>query len=219
MHNKLRVKYALAILAIASAAVAFQPAKNADLARWEQQARNVTIVRDDWGIAHVHGKTDADAVFGAMYAQAEDDFNRVETNYINAMGRLAEAEGESKIYGDLRMKLFIDPVELKKEYGESPAWLQNLMVAFADGLNFYLAKHPDVTPRVITHFEPWMALSFTEGSIGGDIEHIRLDDLEAFYGKSAQKKVALNDELRPAEPSGSNGIAIAPSNTVNHHAL
>ena len=44
-----------------------------------------------------------------MYAQAEDDFNRVETNYLNAMGRLAEAEGESKIYQDLRMKLFIDP--------------------------------------------------------------------------------------------------------------
>ncbi len=64
-----------------------------------------------------------------------------------------------------------------------------------------------------------MALSFTEGSIGGDIEHIRLNDLEAFYGKSAPKKVALNDELRPAEPSGSNGIAIAPSNTVGHHAL
>ena len=59
-----------------------------------------TIVRDDWGIAHVYGKTDADAVFGAMYAQAEDDFNRVERNYLNAMGRLAEAEGEPAIYQD-----------------------------------------------------------------------------------------------------------------------
>ena len=64
-------------------------------ARWEQEARAVTITRDDWGIAHVHGKTDADAVFGMIYAQAEDDFNRVETNYLNALGRLAEAEGES----------------------------------------------------------------------------------------------------------------------------
>ena len=73
------------------------------------QAKGITITRDDWGIAHVHGKTDADAVFGMMYAQAEDDFNRVETNYINSMGRLAEAEGEAEIYRDLRMKLFIDP--------------------------------------------------------------------------------------------------------------
>src|SRR5229473_3702441 len=70
-------------------------AQNQELQRWEQQAREVSIIRDDWGIAHVSGKTDADAVFGMIYAQAEDDFNRVETNYLNAMGRLAEAEGES----------------------------------------------------------------------------------------------------------------------------
>ena len=112
-------------------------------ADWGKRASDVTIVRDDWGIAHVYGKTDADAVFGMVYAQAEDDFNRVETNYINSMGRLAEAEGESKIYQDLRMKLFIDPEELKKQYAASPAWLKALMNALADGLNFYLSKHPE----------------------------------------------------------------------------
>src|SRR4051812_35668945 len=83
------------------------------VAEWKRRAENVTIIRDDWGIAHVYGKTDADAVFGVMYAQAEDDFNRVETNYINAMGRLAEAEGATEIYRDLRMKLFIDPDSMK----------------------------------------------------------------------------------------------------------
>src|SRR6184192_2848367 len=129
-----------------------------DVARWEQQSRNVTIIRDDWGIAHVYGKTDADAVFGAEYAQAEDDFNRVETNYLNSMGRLAEAEGESKIYQDLRMKLFISPEDLKKQYAASPDWLEKLMNAWADGLNFYLSKHPEVKQRVIQRFEPWMAL-------------------------------------------------------------
>ncbi len=97
---------------------------NSDAARWKEEARKVTIVRDDWGIAHVYGKTDADAVFGMVYAQAEDDFNRVETNYLNAMGRLAEAEGESKIYQDLRMKLFIQPDALKTQYAASPAWLK-----------------------------------------------------------------------------------------------
>ncbi len=169
MRNKLHVQRLLLVIAVASAAVA----QNPDLSRWKQQAARVTIIRDDWGIAHVYGKTDADAVFGMEYAQAEDDFNRVETNYINAMGRLAEAEGESKIYQDLRMKLFIDPAELKKEYAASPAWLRKLMDAFADGLNYYLYQHPEVKPRVIRRFEPWMALSFTEGSIGGDIEKRR----------------------------------------------
>jgi acyl-homoserine-lactone acylase len=162
---------------------AYQPTA-AELARWQNEAAAVTIVRDDWGIAHIHGHTDAEAVFGMEFAQAEDDFNRVETNYLNSLGRLAEAEGEQRVIVDLRQKLFMDPVDLKEKYNQSPAWLKALMDAFADGLNFYLYKHPEVHPRVITHFEPWMALSFTEGSIGGDIERIHLDSLEAFYSKS-----------------------------------
>ena len=199
------------------------PSPGADVARWKQEAANVTIIRDDWGIAHVYGKTDADAVFGAEYAQAEDDFNRVETNYINAMGRLAEAEGQSKIYQDLRMKLFIDPATLKNQYAQSPEWLKKLMNAFADGLNFYLYSHPEVKPRVIKRFEPWMALSFSEGSIGGDIERVNISQLEAFYGKGPESQSAQistsepDDEL--VEPTGSNGMAIAPANTADHHAL
>jgi acyl-homoserine-lactone acylase len=198
---------------------ALQAPKNTDAARWEREAASVTITRDDWGIAHVYGKTDADAVFGMIYAQAEDDFNRVETNYINAMGRLAEAEGEGKIYQDLRMKLFIDPEALKKEYAASPEWLKKLMNAFADGLNYYLTKHPEVKPRVIRRFEPWMALSFTEGSIGGDIERVNLAQLEAFYGKVPVSASSSADDDEVEEPSGSNGMAIAPSNTADHHSL
>jgi acyl-homoserine-lactone acylase len=191
-----------------------------DTARWERQARNVSIVRDEWGIAHVTGKTDADAVFGMIYAQAEDDFNRVETNYLNAMGRLAEAEGESAVWGDLRMKIFIQPEELMKDFQKSPPWLQKLMTAWADGLNFYLAKHPNVKPQVITRFEPWMALSFTEGSIGGDIETINLERLQAFYGAEPARATNLEEKTNIlAEPSGSNGIAIAPKNTTGGHAL
>ncbi len=213
------MKKLILLLAAVSASLAFQGDKDADLARWKQQAKNITIIRDDWGIAHVYGKTDADAVFGMEYAQAEDDFNRVETNYINSMGRLAEAEGESKIYQDLRMKLFIDPDELKKEYAASPAWLQKLMNAFADGLNFYLAQHPEVKPRVIKHFEPWMALSFTEGSIGGDIEKINLGQLQALYDRLPVAAQPAQEEELDQEPRGSNGAAVAPSNTANHHAL
>ena len=194
----------------------------AELAAWKREAQNVTITRDDWGIAHIHGKTDADVVFGLEYAQAEDDFNRVETNYINAMGRLAEAEGESQIWRDLRMKLFINTDTLKALYAKSPDWLKKLMNAYADGLNYYLATHPNVTPRVIKRFEPWMALSFTEGSIGGDIEKVNLNQLEAFYGNAGAASTsghADDEEDLYKEPTGSNGIAISPANTVNHHAL
>ena len=216
--KKLGLALALAF-ALACGAVASQGAQNPDLRRWERRAQDVTIFRDDWGIAHITGKTDADAVFGAIYAQAEDDFNRVETNYLNSMGRLAEAEGESAVWKDLRMKLFIDPDTLKAQYEASPVWLKTLMDAWSDGLNFYLAKHPTVTPRVIRHFEPWMALSFTEGSIGGDIETINLEQLKAFYERGPVGAVIKDDSEWFAEPSGSNGIAISPSNTVGRRAL
>jgi acyl-homoserine-lactone acylase len=207
---------ALAVVGLAGAAMA---APTGEQARWAREAAAVTIVRDDWGIAHIHGKTDADAVFGMVYAEAEDDFNRVETNYINAQGRLAETEGEKAVYQDLRMKLFIDPVDLRAKYARSPAPLRRLMDAWADGLNYYLATHTEVRPRVIKRFEPWMALSFSEGSIGGDIERINLKDLERFYGERRLAFLTQDIPDRLKEPSGSNGIAIAPKNTVDHHAL
>ena len=186
-----------------------------EMTAWKTRAEGVTIIRDDWGVPHVYGKTDADVVFGLMYAQAEDDFNRVETNFINSQGRLAEAEGEKEIYRDLRMKLFIDPADMKRQYDESPPWLKALMDAWADGVNFYLATHPDVKPRVITKFEPWMALSFSEGSIGGDIERVNLTQLESFYGDKKPVTTTASVGVEPvAEPTGSNGIAIAGMNTA-----
>ena len=212
---------AAALMALTAAPV---HAAARDQARLKAQAARVTIVRDDWGIAHVHGRTDADAVFGAIYAQAEDDFNRVETNYLTNLGITAEAEGEDKIWQDLRQRLYFGPDSLKADYARSPPWLKTLMIAWADGLNFYLATHPKVHPRVIAHFEPWMALSFTEGSIGGDIERVNLKALQGFYGKSrlAQadfRRDLAHPDLVYKEPTGSNGIAIAPSITTGGHAL
>lgn len=181
--------------------------------------RNVVIQRDDWGIAHITGQTDADAVYGMIYAQAEDDFNRIEVNYLTNLGRLAEAEGESALWSDLRQRLFIDPEVLKADYAASSPWLKALMDAWAAGLNAFLADHPEVKPRVLTRFEPWMALSFTEGSIGGDIESVPLTQLQAFYEKRAIAMTALERGTQFREPQGSNGMAIAPSHTQDGHAL
>ncbi len=191
-----------------------QATPGGDASRWRRHAEHVSIVRDTWGIAHTYGKTDADAVFGMIYAQAEDDFGRIERNYLNGLGWRAMADGEQAIYSDLRQRLFVDPKRLQRQFQTSPDWLQELMVAWADGLNFYLARHPDVHPRVIRHFDPWMALSFSEGSIGGDIEGIALDKLEVFYG---HRPVAPQEKV--AGVSGSNGFALAPSLSASGHAL
>jgi acyl-homoserine lactone acylase PvdQ len=134
--------------------------------RWKKHASQTEIIRDQWGIPHVFGQTDADAVFGMIYSQCEDDFNRVEMNYVTAMGRTAEITGKEQIYTDLRMKMYIDPEVLKSEFDGSPDWLQGLMTAWADGINYFLAKNKHVKPKLLTKFEPWMALAFSEGKIG-----------------------------------------------------
>jgi acyl-homoserine-lactone acylase len=207
-----------------------------DLARWRSEASHVTIIRDDWGIAHVHGHTDADAVFGMIYAQAEDDFPRIEANYLTNLGLTAEADGEKAIWQDLRARLYVSPSELKADYAASPRQMRSLMDAWADGLNYFLATHPNVHPKVITHFEPWMVMSFTEGSIGGDIERIDLDRLKDFYSQAHSKltlgpihtalagqawtsNVVRNDGSADTEPRGSNGIAIAPKLTSDGGSL
>ena len=206
------------IIAIGACALLATPAATkGELDRWKLTAARVTILRDDWGIAHIKGRTDADAVFGMAFTQAEDDFNRVEMNYLTSLGRTAEALGPSAIWQDLRQKLFIEPAELKTQYAASPPWLKALMNSWADGLNYYLATHPQTKPKVITRFEPWMALSFSEGSIGGDIESISLAELETFYG--GVKSARIEDPYAFREPTGSNGIAIAPKITKDGHAL
>lgn len=200
---------------LSRSAIVFLPAASPAMA----SRHAVTITRDDWGIAHVAGKTDADAVFGAIYAQAEDDFPRIEANLLTALGRRAEAEGEDFLWQDLRQRLWIDPEALKRDYAASPLWLHKLMDAWAAGLNHYIATHPDDRPKVLTRFEPWMALSFTEGSIGGDIEKAALKPLAAFYGDEASPLALAMESVRDDEPRGSNGIAIAPKLTANGHAL
>ena len=195
---------------------------NPEITRWEAQAEKVEIIRDDFGVPHIYGKTDADAVFGLLYAQCEDDFRRVERNYVWAIGRLAELEGEEAIYSDVRANLYMTEAEAKAAYEKAPDWLKTLCVAFADGINYYLHTHPEVIPQVITHYEPWMPMFFFEGSIGGDIERISTQRLKAFYEED--KALALWDaekemEMLLEEPKGSNGIAIAPSLSESGNAM
>lgn len=219
VNERMHVKKIILLLLLASPSFA-QPFTAHEIATWKNQAENVTIIRDRWGIAHVYGKTDADAVFGMLYAQCEDDFPRVERNYLAATARMAEAEGENFIYHDLRMRLFIDTVKAIAIYNDSPAWMKKLCSAFAGGVNYYLYTHSQTKPRLLTRFQPWMPLLFSEGSIGGDIESVSLNALKEFYGKlPGDLKEEISDDGLESEPRGSNGIAISPSVSATGNAL
>lgn len=216
------MKYFYVILIILATACTKQP--ETELSRWETHSINTEIIRDDFGVPHIYGKTDADAVFGLLYAQCEDDFNRVERNYIWAIGRLAEVEGEEALYSDLRARLFMTKEEAIENYEKSPEWLKKLCVAFADGINYYLHTHPEVKPKLLTHFEPWMPMYFSEGSIGGDIERVSTKGIKTFYDnqESSLSISKVNDgliRLADNEPRGSNGFAISGKLTASGNTM
>ncbi|MDO9373772.1 MAG: penicillin acylase family protein [Ferruginibacter sp.] len=195
-----------------------QPFSNTEVSRWQQQAKSVTVIRDNWGIPHVYGKTDADAVFGLMYAQCEDDFSRIEMNYLEKLGRLSEIKGATELYNDLYLKLIIDSAAALADYKKSPVWLKKLLNSFADGINFYLHNNPAVKPLKLTRFEPWFPLLWTDGSIGaistGDITE---QDVERLYTGNSSP-VALEQSVRE-NGSGSNGFAIAPAKTAAGNSI
>ncbi|GAB3887013.1 penicillin acylase family protein [Spirosoma agri] len=209
----------LALFSFVSISVQGQSFSQAEIARWQQQAKQVTITRDTWGVPHIYGKTDADVVFGLLYTQCEDDFDRVEENYITSIGRLAEIEGESALYHDLRARLFMDSTQAIAIYKKSPAWMKSLLDAFASGTNYYLYTHPTVKPRLLKRFQPWMPLMFSEGSIGGNISVVPTERIKAFYEQRKSTSWLHNVDHYERESVGSNGFAIAPSKSATKNAL
>lgn len=190
-----------------------------EIATWKKQAGQVSITRDNYGIPHVYGNTDADAVFGLMYAQCEDDFPRVEMNYIDKLGRLSEVYGKNKLYDDLLTKLVIDSAAAVADYEIAPQWLKKLCMAFADGINYYLYKHPEIKPALLTRFEPWFPMLWTDGSIGAiSTADLGARDLKNFYSKNKQD-VSLNHEYKVRPVTGSNGFAFSPKITESKNAI
>jgi acyl-homoserine lactone acylase PvdQ len=191
-----------------------------EISRWEKQAKQVTIIRDTWGIPHIYGKTDADCAFGLLYAQCEDDFKRVEANYIDILGRSAEVYGEKNLYTDLYTRLLIDSAGAQEDYKKSPAWLKKLLQAYADGINYYLYKNPSVKPALLKRFEPWFQLMWTDGSIaaiksGG----LTIDELKNFYTGDAAGIIPNKTSEEETKATGSNGFALAPSRTASGNAI
>jgi len=211
--------FTISLLLVSSLAFA-QPTRQ-EIARWKKQADATTIIRDQWGIPHIYGKTDANAVFGLLYAQCEDDFNRVEMNYLEKLGRTAEVEGDKAIFNDLYIRLIIVEEEAKDDYAKSPEWLRQLLDAFADGINYYLYTHPEIKPKVLTRFEPWYPLLWTDGSIGAiSTGFLNASDVRQFY-EAPMKTGMRQDMVSPPYEilDGSNGFAVSGSRTESGHAM
>ena len=213
----MRVKKILLILLLPVQLLA-QKFSATEIQHWQLQAKEVSITRDNWGIPHISGKTDADAVFGLLYAQCEDDFKRVELNYIEKLGRMAEVNGEAVLYDDLLLRLLIDSTDAIADYNKAAPWLKKLLNAYSDGINFYLYRHPEVKPLMLTRFKPWYPLLWTDGSIGAiNTADISTAELKNFY--SGDKNIAMAIKKDPDQQTGSNSFAFGPSVTASGKSI
>ncbi|MFT5253879.1 MAG: acyl-homoserine-lactone acylase, partial [Flavobacteriales bacterium] len=216
-NYKIVLKFIFLFLCVSSQ-VFSQNASTKENNRLKKVATQITIIRDNWGIPHVYGKTDADAVFGLLYAQCEDDFVRIEMNYIEKLGRLSEIKGQSVLYNDLETRLIISEEEAKIDYENAKPWLKKLLNAYADGINYFLYKNPAVQPALLKHFEPWYPLLWTDGSIGAiSTGNLNTGELKAFYSGNTDKVSYLEREKNIQ--TGSNGFALAPSKTASGNAI
>jgi acyl-homoserine-lactone acylase len=195
------------LMSCASVATAEQ-GRSTDNARW---ARQVTIYRDTYGVPHVFGRTDAATVFGFAYAQAEDNFWRVEENFILAQGRGAELYGEEALNEDRLNRALEIPRLAREEYARLNPKMRSLCDAFAAGFNFYLARHPEVRPRLLTKFEPWYMLAF-----------IRYNYFQNGFARDRALEGGLQtarDERGLNSNVGSNGWVINSSRSKTGHAM
>ena len=227
----------LFVLLVTSISLSAQKPTSAELTRWKQHAQQTTIIRDEWDIPHIYGKTDADAVFGLMYAQCEENFPQIEKNFLEMLGRRAEMEGPTMIYEDLMMQLIQDSAAAVKDFERSPLWFKQLLIAHADGINYYLSKHPEVKPVVLKKFKPWYHLMWTDGSVSPTRSAgITEKHVEAFYGQqlfaspnavsanynkasSASAFEEPNYDMEDKTLKGSNGFAIAPKHSASGNAM
>jgi acyl-homoserine-lactone acylase len=182
----------------------------------ENLAKSVTIYRDTYGVPHIYGKTDAGTVFGLMYAQAEDNFWQLEEDHINRLGRASEIYGSSRLVGDMMTRLFESTKRAQHEYSRLNPALRKLCDAYAAGINYYLEKHPEVRPRLITRYEPWFILISGPPALGS--LGITQQEIRAFYKElpSSQTPPAPVGE---SLDEGSNMWAVSPKKSASGHAL
>ena len=153
----------LLLLGLLSLAVSLGPFVSGESA-WAGESpviagNSVTITRDEWGVAHVHGKSHADAAFGMGYAQAEDHFWQLEDTCLRSLGRYAEVGGDSELSSDILNRSFEIVRRSQEDFPRLTPELQGMATAYAEGINRYLTTHPETKPRRLTHFEPWYALA------------------------------------------------------------
>lgn len=190
-----------ALVAIDRASLPKAPDRQALLDK--AKAYDVRIRRDDWGVPHILGRTDADAAFGLAYAQSEDDFATLQDVVLATRGVLARDKGKGAAPTDYVVALLDVWPTVDRHYAELPTDLRKVMEAYADGVSLYAAKHPEVV-------KPGL-LPLT----GKDIAAGFVFKQPLFYGLDGELRRLTAPQTKEPPPKGSNGLAVAPSRSAD----
>jgi acyl-homoserine-lactone acylase len=124
---------------------------------------NIDIVRDQFGIPHIFGKTDAEVAYGLAWANAEDDFNTIQEAYLAGNAMLSNYIGLKGAPADF-ITQFIGSKELIDEkIGEISNDYLKVISAYAQGLNSYAEKNPDkVLYKKLFPITPKMMMMYSQ---------------------------------------------------------
>ena len=174
----------------------------------EINPKDVTIVRDTFGVPHIYGITDADAAYGLAYAHCEDAFTLIQYNLLATKNKLGSVLGKNGVLLDYAMQFFgVDTlVENRYEKDVSPAF-KKVLEGYIQGVNDYAAKH--TTEILVKNTFPFSPKDVLKGYVGMGILLAGAGlDLKAIKDNIAAEVFQPNEK-----GSGSNAMVLAPSRT------
>ena len=178
------------------------------------------IVRDNWGVAHIFGKTDPDTSFGLGYSHAEDDWATIQGVVLGARGTSAQYNGKEGASTDYLYDLFKvrEAVDAKIGTQVTPT-MRAMAKAYADGLNLYAIENPDevwdgilpITDADILSGMTW-ALPFFYRMDGYIQDLFAAEDKPSVSPWKKESRLNMPEAVR-----GSNAFAVAPSRSDDGH--
>ncbi len=177
------------------------------------------VIRDEFGVPHVHGARDTDAAFGLAYAHAEDDFETIQETVAAGRGVMAHYRGKDAAPLDYIVALLGVWDTMDARYAaDVPDDVKAMAEAYATGLNLYAAEHPKATWRGLA---PFTAEDVVAGFVFKTPFFYGLDGtLLHLFGEDYTQAIALDPAAgrkafmigpKTMAERGSNAIAVSAS--------
>jgi len=195
------------------------------------------ILRDNWGVPHIYGKTDADVSFGLAYAHAEDDFETIQDVYLASLGRLSELkknrlisiksllkvqkkeyqsiEDISFLLNDYYVRLMNFNQNVDENYlDQVPDDVKKICKGYAEGLNLYVKNNPGKSIKGVFPIDEKDIVSGFSHRLplfmgaDGEIRRLIKNKIDKDYSESLERPIITPFSM---DMVASNVFAVGPS--------